>query len=98
MHWYFGRKGKSYTGGTFKGLSVAAGVEGVERFGILLRALMPISVSTEADGSLKATDLCETRKGGYVEGPCLVVHKILELTRPASLPKVKGFEIKDLVA
>ena len=42
--WYFGRKGETYTGGTFKGLSISYGKGTNAKGAFLLRALMPVSI------------------------------------------------------
>ena len=44
--WYFHKFGNSYKAGTYKGLDVAIGKgEGVAAGGILLRSLMPVTLS-----------------------------------------------------
>mmetsp|Transcript_24250 Transcript_24250/g.52789 ORF Transcript_24250/g.52789 Transcript_24250/m.52789 type:complete len:382 (-) Transcript_24250:134-1279(-) len=85
--WYFHKKGKSFKSGTFKGLDLAAGDRSKGTVaGVLLRAIRPLS---ETDGS----------PGDVLEGPCVVVDRILELNGKASISDfVAGREPKQLPA
>jgi len=73
--WYFHRKGGSFKGGTFKGLDLACGDGSRGVFaGLLLR-----SVRTLEGGA-----------GELVEGPCLVVDRILRLCGATSIAGLVG--------
>ena len=93
--WYFHKFGKSYKAGTYKGLDVSIGKgDGVAAGGILLRSLMPLTLSETSDQKLTFTN--RTDKANFLEGPCNCINRILAETMPTT--KTGAFEIIDLVA
>jgi 3-methyladenine DNA glycosylase Mpg len=80
--WYFHKQnGKSYKGGSFKGLDISCGNDESSYGGILIRSI--------------------SKDDEFIEGPCKVVDKILEICNVSSIselvPKLKEvFEISPL--
>eukprot|EP00927_Polykrikos_kofoidii_P079477 TRINITY_DN76261_c0_g1_i1.p1 TRINITY_DN76261_c0_g1~~TRINITY_DN76261_c0_g1_i1.p1 ORF type:complete len:397 (+),score=43.29 TRINITY_DN76261_c0_g1_i1:56-1192(+) len=78
--WYFHKQGNSFKGGSFKGLDLAcgggggrgSGPDGSVRGGLLLRSVMEVPESGGKGGEL-------------IEGPCLVVDRILRLCEQPSI-------------
>ncbi|MEL6189583.1 MAG: hypothetical protein AAFU79_33585, partial [Myxococcota bacterium] len=91
--WHFHRQGRSYRGGTFKGLDLTFGPPET-RAGLLLRALSETAGDAPGDG-VSAEVSASTGSGGGgpkredvaagVSGPCRVVHTLLEATGQATV-------------
>ena len=95
--WYFHKFGSSYKSGTYKGLDVAIGKgDGVAAGGILLRSLMPLTLSPESSTQEMKFTHGDTflDKVYFIEGPCNCVNRLLQDTKPADSAT---FDIKDLV-
>lgn len=74
--WYFHKQnGAAFKSGTYKGLDLAIGKGDKAVGGILFRAMMPVKV-TEG----KAEPL--NSKSDFIEGPCLLVDRILSDAQP----------------
>lgn len=73
--WYFHKMGNAYKAGSYKGLDITFGKEGAIG-GILLRALMPVSVVL----SNGVYSVSGGSKDLFIEGPCNCVNRILEET------------------
>ena len=74
--WYFHKQnGLAFKSGTYKGLDLAIGKGDKAVGGILFRAMMPVRVSEgKADPS--------SSKADFIEGPCLLVDRILADAQP----------------
>lgn len=83
--WYFHRKGGSFKGGSFKGLDLACGDGGGSVIaGLLLRSVRPLNNGVAGD---------------VLEGPCLLVDRILELNgKPSIVAFVSGRRAAELSA
>lgn len=74
--WYFHKTGKSYKGGTFKGLDITFGR--AAHGGILIRTLI--------EGAIIGPDASIHRAGGTViEGPCKCVDRLLAVSGHATV-------------
>jgi 3-methyladenine DNA glycosylase Mpg len=79
--WYFHRSGERYRGGTYKGLDITFGSS--EAFGgILIRSVERVERVEPARARAAAPAL--------IDGPCLVVDHILELTASRSIDELVG--------
>jgi len=73
--WYFHKQnGMAFKSGTYKGLDLAIGKGEKAVGGILFRAMMPVRV-TQKDNGFKAEP--SSTKADFIEGPCLLVDRIL---------------------
>jgi hypothetical protein len=76
--WYFHRSGERYRGGTYKGLDITFGSS--EAFGgILIRSVERVATARDRAGA-----------AALIDGPCLVVDHILELTESRSIEELVG--------
>ena len=91
--WYFHKQGNSYKSGTYRGLDLAFGKGKKAAGGILMRSLIPTTVTTGEAGQLIARN--SEFKADFIEGPCNCVKKILDVTKPEGASE--DFNIIDLV-
>lgn len=82
--WYFHKQnGLAFKSGTYKGLDLAIGKGDKAVGGILFRAMMPVRVSEKKAEPLGA-------KSDFIEGPCLLVDRILADATPE---ECKSFDL-----
>ena len=82
--WYFHKQnGQAFKSGTYKGLDLSIGKGDKAVGGILFRAMMPVRISGDGGGSKK----------DFIEGPCLLVDKILSDSQPE---ESKSFDLNAL--
>ena len=95
-HFYFHRQnGKSYKGGTYKGLDITFGEENVYG-GMLIRAMVSVGEERERENENEKErekekgkeSQRESEKGEVVEGPCNVVNRILRDTNCESIEEL----------
>jgi 3-methyladenine DNA glycosylase Mpg len=69
--WYFHRKGGTFKGGSFKGMDITFGTDKIP-CGVLVRSIVAVNPTDDA------TKPQPPLKESLVDGPCLVVNKLLE--------------------
>ena len=100
--WYFHRQnGKSYKGGTYKGLDITFGSKGEAFGGVLIRSIEEEDVAKTVGKktiNAKGKQQLKLGKGSntFVEGPCRVVDRLLLAAQVSSIQElvdIEGFSL-----